>query len=119
MPNTPLQQFIEERSFCPELLFADWESFLDLLYAKGGSVSGIQWWDHCKKSEHGSSIGMGGYADPEDSEYLYVETQIYEDGFDDKSLEDVKAHIIEVKSAGISYNGFVSFDLVPSFDIRD
>ncbi len=68
-----LQEYIEEHSFCPEYLFKDWESFLDVLFAEGGRVSSILWWDRCKKSQQHRSVGSGGYSDPDDSEYMYAE----------------------------------------------
>lgn len=76
MTNEMVKKFIEEHSFCPELLFRDWEPFLDLLYAEGGAVSAICWWDRCRKSELHESVGAGGYADPDDPEYMYAETQL-------------------------------------------
>lgn len=54
--NEKIQKYIDEHAFCSEYLFKDWESFLDLLYAEGGRVSSILWWDHCKKSEHSESV---------------------------------------------------------------
>ena len=69
-----LQEYIEEHSFCPEYLFKDWESFLDVLFAEGGRVSSILWWDRCKKSQHRYSVGSGGYIDPVSVGFVYAET---------------------------------------------
>lgn len=116
MVSQKVKTFIEDHSFCSEYLFKDWETFLDILYAEGGAISCIQWWDHCTKSEQHRSIGSGGYADPENPEYLFAETQLFEDGFETKSLDEIKKHIAERRNAKICYhNRYISFDLVPSF----
>ena len=49
--NIKIRKYIDDYTFCSELLFKDWESFLDLLYAEGGRVSSILWWDHCTKKQ--------------------------------------------------------------------
>ena len=120
MISQNVKDYIDKHSFCPEHLSRDWESFLDLLYSEGGSISAILWWDYCKISQQHESIGSGGYRDPENPEYMFAETQLYEDGFDTKSLEEVKEYIIRMKNAGIGCNNrYISFNLVPSFDIRE
>ena len=71
MINKRIQDYIDDHAFCSEYLFKDWESFLDLLYAEGGRISSILWWDHCKKSQLHESVGSGGYRDPNNAEYIY------------------------------------------------
>ena len=88
-----LQEYIEKHSFCSEYLFKDWEAFLDVLNAEGGRVSSILWWDHCKKSQQNRSVGSGGYADPDDSEYMYAETKLWKDGLDSWTLDAIKEYI--------------------------
>lgn len=120
MISQKVKKYIDEHSFCSEYLFKDWELFLDLLYAEGGGISAILWWDYCKVSQQHESIGSGGYKDPENPEYMFAETQLYEDGFDTKSLDEVKEYIIKIKNSTISYNNtYISFNLVPSFYLRE
>ena len=115
MISQKVKAYIEEHSFCSEYLFKDWETFLDILYEDGGAISCILWWDHCKKSEQHRSIGRGGYTDPENPEYMFAETQLFEDCFETKSLDEIKKHIAERRNAKIHYSKYISFDLVPSF----
>ncbi len=114
------KRYIEKHSFCSELLFKDWESFVDLLYSEGGRISAILWWDHIKISESAKSIGSGGYTDPDDPDYMYAETQEYKDGFELKTLEEVKGYIREVQNSVISReNEYISSELAPSFYLTD
>ena len=111
-----LLEYIEKHSFCSEYLFKDWEAFLVILYAEGGRVSSILWWDHCRKSQRHRSVGSGGYADPDDSEYIYAETGLWKDGLDSWTLDAVREYIARERGAGLQYGGkYVSHDLVPSF----
>ena len=115
-----IEAYIAEHSFCSEYLFRDWESFLDVLYSEGGRVAAILWWDHCKKSMQNTSVGGGGYRDPENSEYLYAETQYYEDGLETKTLGEIKKLIRERRAAGfILGDKYFSYDLVPSFYLAE
>lgn len=120
MINKKVQEYIDSHSFCSELLLKDWEAFLDLLYAEGGRVSAIQWWDRCRRTDQHLSVGGGGYVDQDDPAYMYAEVQLLEDGFETKSLEEVKQHIAARKAAGLQYgDAYASFDLVPSFYLCD
>jgi hypothetical protein len=119
MENSTTQKvknFIDNHSIGGELLFKDWESFLDLLYSEGGHITAILWWDHCLKTEQPSSVGSGGYSDPDSPEFMYAETQTYENGFKEKTLTEIKEYIDTVRNSGLSYDGgFVSHDLIPAF----
>ena len=120
MVGEKVKKYIEEHSFCSEYLFKDWEAFLDLLYAEGGAVSAIYWWDHCEKSELKESVGSGGYADPDDSGYIYAEIQLCKDGLETKTLDEIKEYIAREREAGFRYGGeYSSHDLVPSFELAD
>ncbi|MBO4367730.1 MAG: hypothetical protein J5859_03370 [Clostridia bacterium] len=115
-----IKQYIERHSFCSEYLFKDWNSFLDLLYSGGGRVSAILWWDHCRKKMQHMSAGSGGYTDPDDPEYMYAETQFYEEGFETKSLDEVKDHINARRKTGLILGDkYLCFDLVPSFYLAE
>ena len=101
MINHRVQKYIEDHSFCSEYLFRDWEAFLDFIYEEGCRVSSILWWEHCKKNfQH----GYGGYSDPDDREWMYSETWLHEDGFEEKSLADIKAYIHETRAHGLIAN---------------
>ena len=89
MINHRVKKYIEDHSFCSEYLFKDWEAFLDFIYEEGCRVSSILWWDHCRKIMNHVSCGSGGYTDPDDQEWMYAETWLYEDGFEERSLEDI------------------------------
>ena len=116
MANHKVIQYVAEHAFCAECLFKDWESFLDVLYEEGGHVSAILWWDHCRKAEQYASSGSGGYTDPDDPEYMYAETQLFTEGLENRTLDEIKAYIDQQRAAGLRYgNQYVSHDLVPSF----
>ena len=115
-----IQSYIDNNSFCSEYLFKDWEAFLNFLYEEGGHVSSILWWDHCKKDAQHESSGSGGYTDPDNQEWMYAETWLHEDGFEERSLADIKAYIQEKRACGIILGDkYISHDLVPSFYLAD
>jgi len=115
-----VQSYIDQHAFCSEYLFMDWETFLDLLYAEGGRVSAILWWDHCRKSQQRESVGSGGFRDPENDAYLYAETQLCKDGLETNTLEEIKEYIDRERKTGFRYGSrYRSHDLVPSFILAD
>ena len=116
MISNKLKSYITEHCFCSEYLFKDWESFLDILYAEGARVTSVMWWDHCNKSEQDLSAGSGGYVDPENPEYIYTETQLFKDGLETYTLDEIKEYIQKQRKSCIQYgHRYVSHDLVPSF----
>ena len=117
MTNEKIQNYIENYSFCSELLlFRDWESFLDLLYAEGGRISSILWWDYCRRSQLRESVGSGGYKDPENEGFVYAETQLYKKGLEAYTLAEIKEYINRERNTGLQYgNKYRSHDLRPSF----
>ena len=73
-----------------------------------------------QKSAQHESIGSGGYSDPDDQEWMYAETWLHEDGFEEKSLVDIKTYILEQREQGLILgNKYISHDLVPSFYLAD
>lgn len=111
-----LQEYIEKHAFCSEYLFKDWEAFLDVLYAEGGRVSSILWWDSCEKSQQHRSSGSGGYIDPSNPEYMYAKTKLWKDGLGSWTLDAVKEYISTERATGLQYGSeYVSHDLIPSF----
>jgi len=120
MINEKIQNYIDNHSFCSEYLFKDWEAFLDFLYEEGGRVSSILWWEHCRKNLPHGFFGSGEFTDPDDQEWVYAETWLHEDGFEERSLEDIKAYIREMRAEGLILGDkYITFDLVPSFYLAE
>lgn len=104
-----LEKYIEEHSFCSELIFRDWKEFLDVLFANGSGVSAILWWEHCRIDKQEESLGGGGYKDPHEPGYMFAETQLYEDGFETHGQEDILGYIDSVRAE------YPDHDLIPGF----
>jgi len=120
MKSKRIQNYIDDHAFCSEYLFKDWESFLALLYAEGGRISSILWWDHCRKSQHCESVGSGGYRDPDNDEFIYAETQLYKEGLETYTLNEIKEYIDQERKTGFRYGDrYKSHDLTPSFTLAD
>ena len=120
MINKKIQKYIDDYTFCSEHLSKDWESFLDLLYAEGGRVSSILWWDHCTKKQLKESVGSGGYKDPDNDEFVYAETQLYKEDLETYTLDEIKEYINQERKTGFRYgNKYKSHDLIPSFNLAD
>ena len=116
MLSQKVKKYIDEHSFCSEYLFKDWNSFLDILYAEGGRISSILWWDYCKKSEQIFSVGSGGYTEPDNPEYMYAETHLYKDNLVAMPLEEIKKYIVRERKTGCQIGSkYFSHELVPSF----
>ena len=93
---------------------------MEILYAEGGRISSISWWDYCKKSEQSFSVRSGGYTDPENPDYMYAETQLYIDGLETKKLAEIKEYIIREKKTDFRYGSkYRSHNLVPSFSFAE
>ena len=115
-----VQKYIDGHSFCPEYLFKDWETFLNLLYEEGGRVSSILWWDHCQKNMQHESVGSGGYTDPDNDKFVYAETQLYKEGLEKCTLDEIKEYINHERKTGFRYGSkYISHDLVPSFYLAE
>ena len=120
MINERIQKYINDYEFCSEYLFKDWESFLDLLYAEGGRISSILWWDHCTEKQLKESVRSGGYKDPDNDEFIYAETQLHKEGLETYTLEEIKEYIDHERKTGFQYGSrYRSHDLVPSFHLAD
>ena len=120
MISERVQNYIDNHAFCSEYLFRDWESFLDFLYAEGGRISSILWWDHCTRKQLSESVGSGGYRDPDNEDYIYAEPQLYMEGLETYTLDEIKAYINQERKRGLRYGDkYRSHDLVPSFYLAD
>ncbi|MBQ5867023.1 MAG: hypothetical protein IIW56_10155 [Oscillospiraceae bacterium] len=93
MITEKVKQYIETNRLCRENLFYDWEQFLELLFAEGGKVESVLWFEHVLISEQVNSLGGGGYSDREDPDYMFAETYIFDSKMEDKSLQDIKEYV--------------------------
>ena len=108
-----LKEYIELNKLCSEYLFADWLGFLTVLYENNGRVEAILWFEHILICRQKESLGAGGYLDKQNPEYMYAETQIYENGFEKKSFEEVKDYILA------TLKKYPGNNLVPAFYITE
>lgn len=108
MINQEVANYIDENKLCSEYIFEDCNKFIDFLYTHGGRISAILWWDYCKITE-GSSIGSGGYKDTRNLEFMFAETQIYEDELEGKSAIEIKKYISDTQKI------YSTSHLIPSF----
>ena len=109
MPSPETNAYIDANRLCAELIFPDWQGFLTLAYAQGDKVDAVLWWDHVPIEGQKDSLGSGGYKDPDRPGWMYAETQIYEDGLSEKSLEELKCYLDSTIAA------YPEHELVPSF----
>lgn len=120
MINKRIHNYIDNHAFCSEYLFKDLEAFLDLLYAEVYRISSILWWDHCLKSQHHEYVGSAEYNDPENNDFIYAETQLYKEGLETNTLDEIKEYIKKERKIGCRYGRkYRSNDLVPSFYLAD
>ncbi len=108
-----LKAYIEDNKLCLDYLFADWEEFLEILFTEGGCVESILWFEYIEINEHKQSLGSGGYKDKSNPEYMYAETQIFDEDFEDKSLYEIKGYIKSV------IDSYPNNKLMPSFYISE
>lgn len=92
MKNT-IKKYIEQNKLCNECIFDDYNEFLEILYANNGVVNMIVWFDYCKIENQMESLGAGGYIDKRNDAFMWAETQIYENGFENKSLNEITEYI--------------------------
>ena len=58
--------------------------------------------------------------DPDDQEWMYAETWLHEDGFEERTIAEIKAYIQEKREHGLILGDkYISHDLVPSFYLAD
>ena len=107
--NNKLNDFIENNKLCSDEIYRDYKEFLKILYSNGGKVTDILWFDYCKISEQNKSLGSGGFIDKENKDYMWAETQMWDDKLDIKSLNELLDYIdMKIKK-------YPNNNLVPSF----
>ena len=109
--NKDLERYIEAHRLVPELLFEEPFEFLELLFAAGGRVRSILWFEHTLVSKQKDSLGGGGYRDPQKTQYMYAETYLDKTDMEKASLEEVKAYIDSLRAQ------YPNNRLLPSFEI--
>ena len=104
-----LEAFINENRVCSDLIFRDWRAFLNTLFACGGAVGEILWFEYVAIDSQGESLGGGGYVDLSDSGYMWAETMILDENLGDKSLLEITKHI------ELTIESYLPHKLVPCF----
>ena len=109
--NDQLEHYIKMHkvSSADFLVFQNWEGFLSILFSNNGHVDMIVWYEYCKINEQ--KIGMGGYRDEKHLGYMWAETPFFETDLRQKSYEDIRAYIIDMKEK------YTNFNLYPEFYI--
>ena len=91
-----ISEYIEHNKLCNECIFEDYNEFLKIVFANRGVVNLIVWFDYCKIEKQSESLGAGGYIDKQDSTFMWAETQIYENGFENQSMKEILEYIESV-----------------------
>ena len=91
--NKKIEQYIAQNKVCSDLIFRDWNEFLELLFDCGGSVKELLWFEYVLIDRSEESLGGGGYQDTTNPKYMWAETMIYDKGLEQKSLSEIKEHI--------------------------
>ncbi|MBQ9082740.1 MAG: hypothetical protein IJY28_04485 [Clostridia bacterium] len=88
--NTRLKDYIDQHRVCSDLIFRDWETFLEILFECGGCVDEILWFEYVLIAEQKNSLGGGGYRDPRNPDYMWAETMMDDRDLRAKSLSETK-----------------------------
>ncbi len=104
-----LDEFIANNQVATDLLFRDWDAFLEILFDCGGCVQEILWFEYTPIDKQADSLGDGGYLDPSNPQYMWAETYLYDKDLFGNSLSEVKAHIANTIAI------YAPHDLVPCF----
>lgn len=110
--STALTDYIEKYRVCSELIFRDYDRFLQLLFENGGKVDSIVWFEYVAIENQSASLGGGGYKDSENPENMWVETQISRCDMACISEAEVRAYIKDITSK------YIPHKLVPCFYIQ-
>ncbi|MBQ8359314.1 MAG: hypothetical protein IJX37_05315 [Oscillospiraceae bacterium] len=104
-----LEAFIANNQVATDLIFRDWDAFLETLFDCGGCVEEILWFEYILADKQTESLGYGGYFDKENPQYMWAETDLYNKGLSAKSLSQIREHIKSTIDAYSPHN------LVPCF----
>lgn len=106
-----VEQYIQKYkiSKANSLIFRDWKEFLQILYQNNGRVEMIIWYEYCKINEQ--QIGMGGYIDAENQDFMLAETQLFETDLQEKTLNEMLEYISKIRKEYSNYNLYPEFYL--------
>ena len=107
--NQELRDYIDKHKTCSELIFRNWQNFLDVLFSCGGSVQEILWFEYVPVSMQAHSLGHGGYADRENPDYMWAETHLYDKNLNHMDIVALSEHIDN------TIRGHLPHVLVPCF----
>ncbi len=107
--NNQIKQYIQNYKVSKSnaLIFRDWEDFLHTLYQNNGRVEMIIWYEYCRINEQ--QIGMGGYIDAENQDFMWAETQLFETDLQEKSLNEILEYISKMKKDYSNYDFYPEF----------
>ena len=88
-----IKKYIEENKVSSDLLFRNWEEFIELLFACGGFVNEILWFEYVLIDKQKDSLGGGGYMDKDNPAYMWAETMLFDKNLKHCSLKEIRAHI--------------------------
>ena len=91
--DNELQNYIAKHKVCRDLIFRNWQDFLNLLFSCGGSVREILWFEYVLVSMQAQSLGYGGYADKETPAYMWAETLMYDKNLEHMELAELSEYI--------------------------
>ena len=107
--DTNVERYIQKHKVTVSntLIFREWEEFLHILYQNNERVEMIVWYEYCKINEQ--QIGMGGYADTENEDFMWAETELFEADLQEKSLNEILEYILKMRKE------YSNYDLYPEF----
>lgn len=104
-----IEDYIINNKVCSDLIFRNWNEFLEILFDCGGCVNEILWFEYVKINKQKESLGCGGYIDNENLEYMWAETMLHTTGLTNKSFSEIKVYIEE------TINEYKPHNLIPCF----
>ena len=58
-----LDLYISQNKVCSDIIFRDWNDFLDVLFSHSGSVNAILWFEYLLTENRKNSFGSGEWRD--------------------------------------------------------
>ena len=111
--DTRLVEYIAQNQVCTDLIFRDWDAFLDVLFGCGSHVEAILWFEYVRINQQKDSLGAGGFRDTLNPTYMWAETMMFDEELASKSLAEIRKHICEKAEA------YLPHVLVPGFYIAE
>lgn len=103
-----LEEYIQKNKIkANALIFRAWEEFLHILNKSDRRVEMIVWYEYCRINEQ--QIGMGGYIDIDNKDFMWAETQLFETDLQNRSCDEILDYISKVREK------YSEYDLYPEF----